>query len=329
MPSPVTTPSTPAAPGACAGPGPRGAAAARWPTARPHGRPPAPPAGPPCRPVRRRGPASARSRPVERRRGQGERDQLRPLVLHARPALRHGRDGTRVAGGQVHAVRRPARRLARQLLAGRAPGTGHQGHAGRLVVGDQQRLDLARPRRPRRAPPPPSAGGRARSPGSRRGRRPRPARPGPTQPSRSCSETRRSTALANPAAPGPTSERTSATVVEIAACAGTRMASSWWVPSRSASSTRACTFASGRSMQAASTASYRPWRRIVPDASSVANAASRPAQPVPLQGRGQGEVRVGVRRTDGAEHLQRSGPGRVSQGVPSPASSGPWSPRRR
>ena len=117
-----------------------------------------------------------------------------------------------------------------------------------------------------------------------------PARPARPTPRSSCSETRRSTAFAKPAAPGPTSERTSATVVLIAACAGTRMASSWWAPRRSASSTRACTFASGRSTQAASTASYRPWRRTVPEVSSVAKAASRPLSPCFLRAAGSARL---------------------------------------
>ena len=85
--------------------------------------------------------------PVERRRGQGDRHQLRTLVLHPRPPLGDGRDRARVAGRQVHAVRRPARGLARQLLARRPAGTGHQRHAGRLVVRDQQGLDLRLPDR--------------------------------------------------------------------------------------------------------------------------------------------------------------------------------------
>ena len=149
--------------------------------------------------------------PVERRRGQREGDQLRTLVLHARPPLGDGRDRARVAGRQVHAVRRPARRLARQLLARRPAGPGHQGDAGRFVVGGQQRLEprasptasressstthrgwawatreVAEPgRRRRRARP-----GRPR----RRGRAPRPAA-APRWRSRP--------------APGPTSERTS------------------------------------------------------------------------------------------------------------------------
>ena len=136
-----------------------------------------------------------------------------------------------------------------------------------------------------------------------------------TQPSRSCSLTRRSTALANPAAPGPTSERTSATVVEIAACAGTRIASSWCAPSRSASSTRACTLASGRSTQAASTASYRPCRRTVPDDELGRERRVAPGRAgAPPQGGGQGEVRV-RRRPSGPARSTSSAAvaGRVSQ----------------
>ncbi len=64
-------------------------------------------------------------------------------------------------------------------------------------------------------------------------------------------------------------------MVLIAACVGTRIPSSWWVPSRSASSTFASTLASDRSTQAASTASYVPRQRSVPEASSVVKAASR------------------------------------------------------
>src|SRR3954470_5494024 len=97
--------------------------------------------------------------------------------------------------------------------------------------------------------------------------------------SRFCCATRRSTALANPPAPELTLARTRSTVVLMAACLGTRIASSWWVPSRIASSTFASTLLSGRSTQAARIASYVPRRRSVPDASSVANAASRPLSP--------------------------------------------------
>ena len=65
-------------------------------------------------------------------------------------------------------------------------------------------------------------------------------------------------------------------MVLIAACEGTRIDSSWWAPRRRASSTRASIFVIGRSEQAAMIASYVPRSRIVPAASSVVNAASRP-----------------------------------------------------
>ena len=65
----------------------------------------------------------------------------------------------------------------------------------------------------------------------------------------------------------------------IAAWAGTRMPSSWWQPSRRMSRIPNSTRRSGRSMQAARIASYVPCRRIVPAASSVANAASRVSSP--------------------------------------------------
>jgi hypothetical protein len=52
-----------------------------------------------------------------------------------------------------------------------------------------------------------------------------------------------------------TRARTRSTVVLIAAWSGTRIESSWWAPTRSASSTRASTFDSGRSVQAARIAS--------------------------------------------------------------------------
>ena len=97
----------------------------------------------------------------------------------------------------------------------------------------------------------------------------------------------------------------------IAAWAGTRMDSSWWVPRRSASRTLASTLLSERSTHAASTASYVPRRRIVPDASSVAKAASRPARPCCRRIDGQREVGVGVVDPDGLEHVVGRDPGRV------------------
>ena len=73
--------------------------------------------------------------------------------------------------------------------------------------------------------------------------------------SRSRSLTERSTALVKLPAPVFTRARTRSTVVLIAAWSGTRIDSSWWVPTRSASSTFDSTFDSGRSMQAARIAS--------------------------------------------------------------------------
>ncbi len=67
---------------------------------------------------------------------------------------------------------------------------------------------------------------------------------------RSCSLTERSTALTKLPAPVLPRARTRSTVVLIAAWSGTRIDSSWWVPTRSASSTLASTLDSGRSVQA-------------------------------------------------------------------------------
>ena len=76
-----------------------------------------------------------------------------------------------------------------------------------------------------------------------------------TQPDRSWAEILRSTAFTKPDGPWPTLARTRSTLVPTAACEGTRIARSWWVPRRSASSTAASTLASGRSTLAAITAS--------------------------------------------------------------------------
>ena len=74
-------------------------------------------------------------------------------------------------------------------------------------------------------------------------------------PSKSRSLTERSTALAKFPAPVFTRALTRSTVVLIAAWSGTRIDTSWCVPSRRASSTFDSTFDSGRSMQAARIAS--------------------------------------------------------------------------
>ncbi len=82
--------------------------------------------------------------------------------------------------------------------------------------------------------------------------------------SRSCAEIRRSTALTNFARPSPSTARASSTVAETAAWVGMRVESNWWAPSASTSSTGGSTSRSGRSTQAAITASYVPWWRSVP-----------------------------------------------------------------
>ena len=84
------------------------------------------------------------SRPVERRGGQRERDELAALVLHAGPALAHRGERAGVAAGQHRGVRRPAARLGarrRRSSADRRPGPGRATSVtcGRLVVGRQQR----------------------------------------------------------------------------------------------------------------------------------------------------------------------------------------------
>ena len=83
------------------------------------------------------------------------------------------------------------------------------------------------------------------------------------------------------------------------------MPSSWWVPSRSRSRTGGSTWSSGRSTQAASTASYVPRPRSVPYASSVANAASRGVQAALAQQRRQGQVGVGVALVHRAQQVER------------------------
>jgi len=67
--------------------------------------------------------------------------------------------------------------------------------------------------------------------------------------------TRRSTALANPAAPPPATSLASVTDVATAACGPILVASNWWVPSRSTSSSAGSISVSGRLLQAATTAS--------------------------------------------------------------------------
>ena len=83
---------------------------------------------------------------VQGRVGEGERDELAALVLHARAPVPHGRDGARLpALGQPHGIGRPAPLyggvLVEQFLRGGPPGPRHQGHLGPFVVGTEQLLD--------------------------------------------------------------------------------------------------------------------------------------------------------------------------------------------
>jgi hypothetical protein len=85
-----------------------------------------------------------------------------------------------------------------------------------------------------------------------------------TQAARSLAATLRRTALTKATGPAETTRRARSTVAETAACGGMRVRSSWCAPSRRTSSTGGSTWASGRSTQAARTASYRPWPRRAP-----------------------------------------------------------------
>ena len=79
--------------------------------------------------------------------GHGQRDQLRPFVLDAGPALGHRGDRPGVATAQHDAVRRQAGGCATsslQLGHGGDPRPRHERDARRSVVGREQRLDLAR-----------------------------------------------------------------------------------------------------------------------------------------------------------------------------------------
>ncbi|CPU67766.1 Uncharacterised protein [Mycobacteroides abscessus] len=76
-----------------------------------------------------------------------------------------------------------------------------------------------------------------------------------SQSSRGVRATRRRTALTSWALPAPVRSRARPTVSETAACCGTRMARSWWVPRRRTSSTGGSRRSRGRSRQCARIAS--------------------------------------------------------------------------
>ena len=196
---------------------------------------------------------------VERRLGEADRDQLGALVLHAGATLGDGGHGGRVAPVEPHGVgRQPGRRTpgGHQLVDRGQSGAGHEGDLRRDVVGGQQLVQL------RLADPSasPSASTTQRGWACATEAKPTGSVAGSgatrrTQPDRSWAATLRSTAFTKPAGRCPTADRTRSTLVPTAACDGTRIASSWWAPSRSASSTPASTLASGRSTLAAITAS--------------------------------------------------------------------------
>ena len=78
--------------------------------------------------------------------GEGEGDELGPLVLHGRASVAHLGDQAGVPGAEHHADRRDAARLdvvvGAQHVDVDQPGPGDQVHAWRLVVGGQQRREL-------------------------------------------------------------------------------------------------------------------------------------------------------------------------------------------
>ena len=168
---------------------------------------------------------------------------------------------------------RPA--VAAELLDRRQPRPRHEGHPGPLVVGGEQRLELLGPVE--------GLGERVHDPGGVRGPHVPAARRAPSiHPSRSRAAIRRITALVNPAGLCPTRARTSSTVLVTAAWSGTRMASSWWAPSRSASRTpgRGAGSRGGRPRRRtprARAACPRParWRRRRRGPRSGARAAAR------------------------------------------------------
>ena len=111
--------------------------------ARPRARPPAPASSAALPPGPAQRSSQRSSRPVDAARPPAP---ARPAGS-PRPARRRGpRRPPRPRRGRRRPARTPygdqRRRLARQLVAGRAAGSGHQGDAGRLVVGGQQGVEL-------------------------------------------------------------------------------------------------------------------------------------------------------------------------------------------
>ncbi len=80
---------------------------------------------------------------------EGDRDQLRPGVLHAGPSVAHGGHLPGVAAVEGH-PERAQRRPPPELGDRGQPGPGDQGHPGPLVVRGEQRVELAGPAQRRR-----------------------------------------------------------------------------------------------------------------------------------------------------------------------------------
>ena len=258
VPSAATTPMTPGrrrrrrrASGA---PGGRGAAAARWrPAVRPARRP-APPAAPALPPGPAHRSSQSSSRPSSGASASASATSCEPSsCTPARPSATAG-TAPWVATLEHHAVRRVGGRLPRQLLARGAPGPGHQGDLRVLVVGREQRVQLVLAESVAELVDDPFR--------VAEGERGVPRRRGPLV----------GGDLRDPLVEVALADRAQHRVGEVAGpgvhpgahqvdggadrgVVGTRIDSSWWVPSRSASSTFDSTFESGRSMQAARIAS--------------------------------------------------------------------------
>ena len=207
-------------------------------------------------------------------------DQLRALVLHAGAALgdgRHLRPGRRPASTTPYGEKRVGSPGSSSRVD--RPGRATRVHPRRLVVGGEQVVELVGADRGAQLVDHPArvaVGDRGERVGATVG----PERPGRSRPSSSCSETRAAPRWRSRAAPELTLDGTRSTVVLMAAWAGTRMDNSWWVPSRSASSTLASTLLH-RPVDAGSEDRVVGARAAdaCPTASSVAKAASRPLRP--------------------------------------------------
>ena len=168
---------------------------------------------------------------------ESDRNQLRALVLHARATFPHGSDLTGDSAVEDSRVGREESRLTGQLARLAQAGPGRERDAGWCVVGLEQRRQVAVRTQ--------GLAERLQDPDRMRRTDGRGIVAIETevtvssQSSRSRLPIERSNAFAKWTGLWPISRRTTSTVVETAAWAGTRMPSSWCAPSRSASSTGA------------------------------------------------------------------------------------------